>query len=233
MSKPLAVFALIILLAGTAAAQLGGHVGVSRSGFGNVVFPGTGGPPVRGLGLYPSQGIGLPPVGASFPMRLGQNVAGYPITGYHNRGGRGAVVVPYAYPVFVGGYGYGYPDPQPQQQPIIIYQQAPAPAQPPVIINQTFTPETARPVIREYGQEQSAVQRYQAPSPASQPPDQQYYLIALNDHSIYSAVGYWQDGDTLHYLLPNNVHNQVSMALVDKQLTEQLNKDRSNPVRLR
>ena len=56
--------------------------------------------------------------------------------------------------------------------------------------------------------------------------DAPYYLLAFKDHSIYSAIGYWVDGDTLHYLATGNVHNQVSLSLVDRDLTAQLNRGR-------
>ena len=63
-------------------------------------------------------------------------------------------------------------------------------------------------------------------------PDQTYYLLAFKDHSVYSAVGYWIDGDTLHYITSGNVHNQVSLSLVDRDLTAQLNKGRGMQVTL-
>src|ERR1700676_3788843 len=42
------------------------------------------------------------------------------------------------------------------------------------------------------------------------------YLIAFKDHTIYSALAYWVDGDTLHYFTSGNTHNQVSISLVDR-----------------
>ena len=59
-----------------------------------------------------------------------------------------------------------------------------------------------------------------------------YYLIAFKDNSIYSAVAYWVDGDTLHYFTSGNTHNQVSMSLVDRALTERLNRERKVDIRL-
>ena len=253
MRRILVVAGLAILIAATAAAQYGGFVGTSRSGFGNVVFPGTGGPPVPGLGLFPppqNRPIGGAFVHQNFGARLGATVSGfppytggavnagygYPVGGALQRRSR-VVAVPYAYPVYVGGYQYPY-----QQEPnvTIVYQQPPPgyayqppPAygqqpQAPVVINQNFA-EPARPLVQEY----RAPSRYDQPqSSAGGANDPPYYLIALKDNTIYSAVGYWLDGDTLHYILSNNVHNQVSLGLVDRKLTEELNKDRSNPVRL-
>ena len=59
-----------------------------------------------------------------------------------------------------------------------------------------------------------------------------HYLIAFKDHTIYSAVAYWVQGDTLHYFTDGNTHNQVSLALVDRDLTAKLNKDSGVEVKL-
>ena len=59
-----------------------------------------------------------------------------------------------------------------------------------------------------------------------------HYLIAFKDHTVYSAVAYWVDGDTLHYFTTGNTHNQVSLSLVDRPLTEKLNKDSGLEVKL-
>ena len=53
-----------------------------------------------------------------------------------------------------------------------------------------------------------------------------YYLIAFKDNSIYSALAYWIEGETLHYVTAGNNHNQVSLSLVDRPLTERLNRER-------
>src|SRR4051794_24805159 len=78
----------------------------SRSGFGSVVFPGVGHAP----------GVPFSITDPSFASRLGATVSGSPGfsgapigRGQH----RGPVYIPYAYPVYVGGYGY---DQQQQQQ---------------------------------------------------------------------------------------------------------------------
>ena len=59
-----------------------------------------------------------------------------------------------------------------------------------------------------------------------------YYLIAFKDHTIYSAVAYYVQGDTLHYFTQGNVHNQASVALVDRDLTDQLNRERNVTMQL-
>ena len=55
--------------------------------------------------------------------------------------------------------------------------------------------------------------------------DSNRYLLAFKDHTIYSAVAYWTDGDTLHYFTTGNTHNQVSLSLIDRELTERLNRE--------
>jgi hypothetical protein len=226
-------FLLVLVTAGSLSAQrggpaaAGGGMGASR-GFGNVVFPGTGRAPAGNPFSVADPG---------FAARLGSVVSGdlrngYPPVRGGGRGGqRGPVVVPYPYPVFVGGGGYGYYPEESSPNVTIIN---PAPAVPQVIVNQGYTPETANPVIREYPAEGSPdVRIYEAPSRApadtssSSSQTGSSYLVAFKDHSIYSAMAYWVQGDTLHYVTPQGVHNQASLDLIDRDFTEQLNRERN------
>ncbi len=202
----------------------------SRHGFGNVVFPGVGNAPrlINPFGPH-----------ASFAQRLGATISGSPgfsgAPGFgHFKGG--PVVVPYVYPVFVGN---GYPEPPAYQQPpnVTIVMPPQAQAAPPVTIYQSFGQEPARSVIREYGPgEEPQVQTYQAPSrePSAAPAEAESvnFLIALKDHSVYSALAYWVEGDTLHYITAQGNHNQVSLDLVDRALSEKLNRGRKVEFRL-
>src|SRR5688500_126204 len=134
-----------VLGASTLAAQ---HVPVIRSGppmqapsnayrFGNILFPG---------GIAPHQ---QPHAG-----RLGGVISGRPGIGVARPGRPGGgqqrtrtIVVPYAVPVYYRDpYGYGY---QEQQQPnvTVAVPQQPPPA---VVINHHYTPDTAKPVLRDY-----------------------------------------------------------------------------------
>jgi hypothetical protein len=56
-------------------------------------------------------------------------------------------------------------------------------------------------------------------------PPSERYLLAFKDHTVYSAVAYWFDGDTLHYFTSGSVHNQASVSLLDVPLTERLNRE--------
>ena len=218
-----------ILAVVPARAQSGVHGGArgntygSAHGFGNVVFPGAGHAP----NTKPGVGVISDP---RFAGRLGATVSGYPAnSGY----GRAVAYVPYGYPVYVGG---GYEQPQ---QPVMMYpQQQVAPA-PQVIINQNFISETARPVIREYSQDAGSdgIRIYEPPPPravtaAPAEADQKIYLIAFKDHSIYSAMAYWVEGDTLHYVTTQGTHNQASLDMIDRDFTDRLNRERNVDLRL-
>ncbi len=190
----------------------------SGHGFGNVVFPGTGTAPRQ---MVPYS------VFSSFPHRLGTTVGGWPaVDPLYRRG----TAWPMIYPVYVGGYS-PYEQPAYQQQPpnITIVMPPQPQAQPvsPVTINQSFAPEPVR----------SSIQTYQAPAPAPVPvpvPESEgvIFLIALKDSSVYSAVAYWLEGDTLHYITPQGKHNQVSLDLVDRAISEKLNQGRKVEFRL-
>jgi hypothetical protein len=196
--------------------------GIQRT-TGNVLFPGGGNQigipfaPSR-IGISPRQGAGG---GARFRQdgrRGGSIVTAYPIV--------------YPYPVYVGGDGYydpygAAPAPPPQQPNVTVIM---PPQAPPVVINQ-FGPGV-QPVAPNAA--------YQPPPPAetapaaeSQPlPDAPHYLIAFTDHTVYAAIAYWVDGDTLHYFTSGNTHNQVSVSLIDRALTERLNRESGLQVNL-
>jgi hypothetical protein len=190
----------------------------SVSGFGNVVFPGTGHAPTS---------ITDPGFGA----RLGATVSGYPAyTGVPVGGGRGRGNRPVVYVPYAAGFPTYYGEPsEPQVTPYPQQQMAP----PPVVINQYFTSETARPVVREYAREYTddgagGIRVYAPPASAPAPADENpTYLIAFKDHTIYAALAYWVEGDTLHYVTNQNTHNQVSLDLVDRELSERLNRERT------
>jgi endonuclease YncB( thermonuclease family) len=63
-------------------------------------------------------------------------------------------------------------------------------------------------------------------APVEPPAENVTFLIALKDSSVYTAVAYWVEGDTLHYITPQGRHNQVSLELVDRALSEKLNQGR-------
>ena len=167
----------------------------------------------------------------------------------HHYSGRPAYGYPvYVYPGFIGTsylpFGYDYTD--------YAYgfsgfgdQQAPAQQQPNTTVVYPPQPTTANPVIINIGTpgQSGAAQSPAAPESSYRSPEPQesqeeaaaeatHYLIALKDHTIYSAVAYWVDGSTLHYFTSGNTHNQISVSLVDRELTERLNKGTGLEVQL-
>lgn len=222
--------AMLLGLVATAFGQGRGGPYWSLGGFGNVVYPGTGHAP-----QMPAGGFNAPVFRGGRP---GRGPVSGPISVGHQFHRRQSIV---PYPVFYGyGYGYGdffeppasYPQAEPEQAPPIINTNS-APA---VVINQSFVPPQANPVVREYNAPPPP-----AASPDDQTPDrtspasaarQRYsdeptlYLIAFKDHSIAQALGYWMEGPNLHYVTVDHALNQASMDLIDRDLSQRLNSER-------
>jgi hypothetical protein len=49
----------------------------------------------------------------------------------------------------------------------------------------------------------------------------------MKDTTIYAASSYWVEANTLNYITLQGNQNQVSMDLVDRDLSRRLNRDRS------
>lgn len=175
--------------------------------------------------FYPGMSVGRSP-GAG-RCCLGQNLAE---RGNHIGAPRGNSIgaIPYIvpYPVYVDSRDYQDsaqpgasipPDsnpPQPVESPVLEYPSAvevppQLPDEPPELQTQ-LTPESSCP----------------ATGPFQNPVDQAQAYIALKDRNVYIAVAYWVKGDTLHYITPLGIHNQVSLPLVNRKLTARLNADR-------
>ena len=186
----------------------------SPHGYGNVVFP--GGAP----GTFdPSFGTRLSNTVSGFGNPYG-NGYGYDYGRRPYGGGGNAVIVPYAYPVYV---------PYPEQPPV---QYAPYAPQTQVVY---VMPAEPAPPPRE------SVVTYVVPSrssnnepkPASAKDEKRLYLIAFKNYSIYSATEYWVErGETVHYLTPYGAHNQASLDQLDLEFTERLNRERGVEFRL-
>jgi hypothetical protein len=231
----------------------------SPSGFGRILFPGTGGPtaPPRGLapGLIGNTAPGgfgrivYPGTGAPVAIRPG--VPGNPVfvaPGGIAPGGRGPIRHPahsratyIPFPVFYGDpyASYGIYDVPPAATPDTEYDPSMPNQRPPVvIINQNFQPDT----VSSNGSP-SAIGR---PSPrqpelAERPAPQiiprtdvqvaqeepTIYLIAMTDSTVFDALGYWVEGDTLAYITPESSLNRVSLGLVDRDRSMKLNQERN------
>jgi len=223
----------VLLLSCTAVLFGQSHQGQSWSlgGFGSVVYPGMGHAPTA-----------TPPpgqfVGGGHGYSRGFANPGHASHPQH----AGTVIVPY--PVYYGGY---YGDPSAAGY-VDDGSQANSQGIPSVVINQNFVPPQANPQVREYNGDQqqqpdqsSGLRLYQAP-PSHPYADSQarpansgqptIYLIAFRDHSIVQALGYWMQGNTLHYVSAEQTLNQVSIDLVDRDLSQRLNDERGLDFRL-
>ena len=142
-------------------------------------------------------------------------------------GGYGRSFIPYVAPAYGYGYyapsAYGYGSGYGNGDSAYGYApQAPPPGQ---IMD--FVPEDAQPAPPPAPDDPS-LQVYQSPAPVQTPQDAaisegRYYLIAYKDHSVYTALAFWMENGALNYVTPQNVHNQISLDLLDMDLTKTLN----------
>lgn len=214
-----------------------------------------------GIGAYAQHsggpaGGGFHGSGGGFHGSTGQRAPGSR-GGYYGASSRsghvrpGTVVVPY--PVFYGGYYYydpsmygaGYADQQPPADNGYAagydtsYGSGYAPdnggsgPSPVVIINQSFRPETASPMLKDYSNTTIPEPGTVRTPPGAQPDDQPtIFLIAMKDHTIFPAVAYWVEGDTLNYITTEGSQNRASLSLVDREFSKQLNDERHVEFRL-
>lgn len=139
-----------------------------------------------------------------------------------------SVVVPY--PIFVNGF-YGYA-PAPAAAPADYGYSDPSPVG---LINQDFRPDAVNPSIVDYSN---------VPLPDADSADANtdenglkddqptIFLIALTDHTVVAAIAYWVDGDTLNWVSREAKQNHMSLSLVDREFSKQLNDERHVEFRL-
>jgi hypothetical protein len=240
--RPLGGVAIMLLAAtGLVAQNRGAFVNTAPMSRGLGVGAGAASPRPAGVNPFPGGAPGSPvtvPLG-NFPSKN----FGF---GFGFRGGRdwrrsGSTVYVYPYPFYVGG-GYGFgggyydpsyygdpsmaPPPQQQQPNVTIIM----PPQQPPAMNMGPGPGAQAPLsfYPPPPDQQAQSQTVVVPPSDTTPP----YLIALKDHTIYSAIAYWVDGDTLHYFTSGNTHNQVSLSLLDRPMTERLNRETGTDFKL-
>lgn len=146
----------------------------------------------------------------------------------------------YPNPLYYGagygnGYGTGYDNgsaqgpPPGNGAPAAGYYAADPNGQgyPSVIVNPYYTPQTANPVMHDYAYLPATGDDAQASDQDAAPPASAVlFLIAMKDHTIYPAVAYWVENDTLNYITQQGVRNQISLGLIDRDFSTQLNKER-------
>jgi hypothetical protein len=229
----------VLAIAATLGAQT--HVYTSSAGtVPHVVVPTIAGGP--SIGSIPNGPHVIQPVGAlggaylgnSYSKPLGGGIvvngAGSSIPPYlhgnmmHGRGSKGSTRgVGFAtyVPNYYAPYGYGPYWDAPAETP------TDAPPQP-VIVNQYYTMPPPPP-----GDIAGSPSRAAGVSPAGSgdllAPAEDYYLIAYRNRSIYAALTWWLEGNTLHYVTTQNTHNQAALDLIDLDKTIRLNQDRDIP----
>jgi hypothetical protein len=165
--------------------------------------------------------------------RGGGSIGGHGGFGGHRNFGR-LYVVPYAVPYFIPSYGYGFAPMGSTDYGSITpaydmgYNYAPPP-QAAMDQPMDYGPQGGQPLPPP---NPNGIQTYQAPAPSPQDAamsEGRYYLIAYKDHSVYTALAFWMENGVLNYVTPQNVHNQVSLDLLDLDLTKQLNTRRGLP----
>lgn len=207
--------ALVIVSASSAAAQ--------RRGAFIAGPPYAGRPPAAAVAGTPGAALWSPGSPSTPACCFNANQNGN-WSGHSRHGGRAPEILAVPVPVMTGG------DPGPQPMPAEDEQPNPPSTDPPVppvtVVLQSAAPAPA-------GVPKSPAPPTPAPrcvQPAKiEPP---HVLIALNDGWVYAAIAYWVDNDTLHYVTTQGDHNQVSLSLIDRKLSERLNQTSQMPFTL-
>ena len=134
-----------------------------------------------------------------------------PVRPYYPR----TIVVPY--PAFIsGGYysapsDYGYAN----QTPL-------------AVVNPDFQPDSGPSTIVDYSNtplpEPAAANATDENGLKDDQPT--IFLIALTDHTVVAAIAYWVEGDTLNWVSRDAKQNRMSLSLVDRDFSKQLNDER-------
>lgn len=130
----------------------------------------------------------------------------------------------YPAPIYMGGWVPSQPyapQPYPSQPTIFVNQQNIERVPPPVlVVNPDYTPEVARPVLREYSHISNPYENFQ-PTGATK-----VYLLALKDGSLRQSVAYWKEEQKLHYIRPDHKQETISLSELDAESTVRFNKER-------
>jgi hypothetical protein len=111
-----------------------------------------------------------------------------------------------------------------EQQPGGPDPAAPDDGAPPAVFQEPFTPPQWDPRMGEQTCAASASEPSSSPTPEE--PSATIYLIALKSHKVVEALGYWIEAGSLHYVSSAFGLNQISLSLVDQDLSQRLNDER-------
>lgn len=135
----------------------------------------------------------------------------YPGRPYYPR----TAVVPYAvpYPAYYApaplAYDYGYDNPAP-----VAY------------FNPDYQPDNVNPQIIDYSNVPLPEPGADTDENGLKDDEPTIFLIALTDHTVVAAIAYWVDGDTLNWVSRDAKQNHMSLSLVDRAFSKQLNDER-------
>lgn len=131
-----------------------------------------------------------------------------PGSGFH---GRGPLFFPSGFPMMDWG---DYP--RNQAAPVVLVLQAPE-FMPRQFVEESYKPETAKPVIHEY---KPAASNAPGETPAA-------FSIALRNGSIHSAQAVWVEGGQLHYVSAEGTSQRASLESIDRATTSRLNRQKN------
>jgi hypothetical protein len=122
-----------------------------------------------------------------------------------------------AYPVFIGGgyyaapvaSDYGYANPAPV-----------------AVVNQDYQTDSVNPSIIDFTNVPQAEPAANTDENGLKDDQPTIFLIALTDHTVVAAIAYWADGDTLNWVSRDAKQNHMSLSLVDREFSKQLNDER-------
>ena len=102
-----------------------------------------------------------------------------------------------------------------------------------IIVNSPPSREQARSEAEDPGLRRPEAEKDAAPrQPEPTAGRSQIYLIAARDGIVWAALAYWTDGATLHFVTIKGERKQMPLAQIDRDLSEQFNRERGVPFRL-
>jgi hypothetical protein len=187
----------------------GGLGGGFRGGFGGGFRGGFGGGFRGGFGGGFNRGFGFR--GNRFGFNRGFGFGwGWPAWGWGIGWGGGY------WPDYYGDYGYG--DYGSVGYPAAGYSYSPSPN-----VTVIYPPAQPTAALREYDEYGQPVGPSRGSGANAGSP---IYLIALKDHTIYAAVAYSVQADTLIFVTIWNEQKRAPLNLIDRGLSMQLNRER-------